>query len=114
MAIGIYNAASLGRGFGTEAIKLLLDHAFGTMELHRIAIRVLAYNGRREQIAHTTDESKSDGAVSAIIGRTGRESLNAFRLVEPACHSNDFSSDLDDALALGLRHFIQLLTYRVI
>nr|WP_051336466.1 GNAT family protein [Rhizobium sullae] len=46
MAIGIYDAASLGRGFGTEAIMLLLDHAFGTMELHRIAIRVLAYNAR--------------------------------------------------------------------
>ena len=46
MAIGIYNPALLGRGFGTEAINLLLRHAFGDMGLHRIGIRVLAYNKR--------------------------------------------------------------------
>jgi RimJ/RimL family protein N-acetyltransferase len=46
MAIGIYDAASLGRGFGTEAIMLLLDHAFGVMQLHRIGVRVLAFNAR--------------------------------------------------------------------
>ncbi|TWB15841.1 RimJ/RimL family protein N-acetyltransferase [Rhizobium sp. ERR 1071] len=46
MAIGIYNPALLGKGFGTEAITLLLDHAFGEMRLHRIGIRVLAYNER--------------------------------------------------------------------
>ncbi|MEP7454941.1 GNAT family protein [Phyllobacterium sp. SB3] len=46
MAIAIYDPSSLGRGLGTEAIKLVLAHAFGTMALHRIGIRVLAYNAR--------------------------------------------------------------------
>lgn len=46
MAIGINNPALLGKGFGTEAITLLLRHAFGEMGLHRIGIRVLAYNKR--------------------------------------------------------------------
>lgn len=46
MAIGIYNPALLGKGFGTEAITLLLSHAFGEIGLHRIGIRVLAYNKR--------------------------------------------------------------------
>ena len=46
MAIGISNPALLGKGFGTEAITLLLKHAFGDMGLHRIGIRVLAYNKR--------------------------------------------------------------------
>ncbi|WP_349957636.1 GNAT family protein [Rhizobium sp. ZPR3] len=46
MAIGISNPALLGKGFGTEAIILLLRHAFGEMGLHRIGIRVLAYNKR--------------------------------------------------------------------
>ncbi len=46
MAIGIGNPALLGKGFGTEAIDLLLNHAFGDMGLHRIGIRVLAYNRR--------------------------------------------------------------------
>ncbi|PST23693.1 GNAT family N-acetyltransferase [Rhizobium sp. JAB6] len=46
MAIGIYDPALLSKGFGTEAITLLLAHAFGDMGLHRIGIRVLAYNKR--------------------------------------------------------------------
>ncbi|WP_342454796.1 GNAT family protein [Sinorhizobium mexicanum] len=46
MAIGIFNSAMLGRGFGSEAIHLLLRHAFGPMGLHRIGIRVLSYNER--------------------------------------------------------------------
>lgn len=46
MAIGINNAALLGKGFGTEAINVLLRHAFGEIGLHRIGIRVLAYNKR--------------------------------------------------------------------
>jgi RimJ/RimL family protein N-acetyltransferase len=46
MAIGIYDPAYLGRGLGSQAIKRLLEHAFGVMRLHRIAIRVLAYNRR--------------------------------------------------------------------
>lgn len=46
MAIGINNPALLGKGFGTEAITLLLRHAFAEMKLHRVGIRVLAYNKR--------------------------------------------------------------------
>lgn len=46
MAIGIYDKALLGRGFGSAAIKLVLGHAFGAMQLHRISVRVLAYNHR--------------------------------------------------------------------
>ncbi len=46
MAIGIYDRALLGMGIGTEAIHLLLRHAFCELKLHRIGIRVLAYNER--------------------------------------------------------------------
>jgi RimJ/RimL family protein N-acetyltransferase len=46
MAIGLYDPALLGRGFGSEAITILLRHAFGDMNLRRIGIRVLAYNRR--------------------------------------------------------------------
>ena len=46
MAIGIYDPALLGKGLGSEAIRLALGFAFGEMDLHRIAIRVLAYNVR--------------------------------------------------------------------
>lgn len=46
MAIAIYDSQLLGKGFGSEAIRLLLHHAFTQMNLHRIAVRVLAYNDR--------------------------------------------------------------------
>lgn len=46
MAIAIYDAQQLGKGYGSEAIQLLLHHAFTELDLHRIGIRVLAYNER--------------------------------------------------------------------
>lgn len=46
MAIAIYDSQQLGKGFGSEAIRLLLHHAFTELYLHRIGIRVLAYNER--------------------------------------------------------------------
>jgi RimJ/RimL family protein N-acetyltransferase len=46
LAIGIYDPTRLGRGLGSEAIRLLLSHAFDTLKLHRVGVRVLAYNAR--------------------------------------------------------------------
>lgn len=46
MAIAIYDPQHLGKGFGSEAIRLLLHHAFTELNFHRIGIRVLAYNER--------------------------------------------------------------------
>jgi RimJ/RimL family protein N-acetyltransferase len=46
LAIGIFDGHCLGRGFGTEAIRLVLDFAFERLNLHRISVRVLAYNHR--------------------------------------------------------------------
>jgi RimJ/RimL family protein N-acetyltransferase len=46
LAIGIDDASKLGQGLGREAISLVLGHAFGPMGLHRISVRVLAYNTR--------------------------------------------------------------------
>ncbi len=35
-----------GRGYGTEATQLMLDHAFGTLGLHRIGLTVFEFNER--------------------------------------------------------------------
>ncbi len=35
-----------GRGYGTEATRLMLDHAFGMLRLHRVALAVFAFNER--------------------------------------------------------------------
>jgi len=33
-----------GHGYGTESTRLMLDHAFGTLGLHRVALSVFEYN----------------------------------------------------------------------
>ena len=35
-----------GRGYGTEATRLMLDHAFGVLALHRVALFVFEFNER--------------------------------------------------------------------
>ena len=46
LVIGLYDAAKLGMGLGQEAIRLVLTHAFGLIGLHRVNLRVVAYNTR--------------------------------------------------------------------
>jgi RimJ/RimL family protein N-acetyltransferase len=45
-AIGIFDPTCWGRGFGTEATTLILGYAFNVLNLHRVDLRVLAYNQR--------------------------------------------------------------------
>lgn len=45
-AIGIHRPELLGRGLGTEATRLVLDFAFKQLKLHRLSLRVIAYNER--------------------------------------------------------------------
>lgn len=46
LAMDLLRKVDLGRGYGPRALRLLLAHAFGAMSLHRISLRVLAYNTR--------------------------------------------------------------------
>lgn len=46
LAIGICDRRFRSQGFGIEAIQLLLAYAFDTVKLHRVDLRVLAYNTR--------------------------------------------------------------------
>ncbi|SFI28321.1 GNAT family N-acetyltransferase [Jannaschia pohangensis] len=46
IAIGLLDSANLGHGYGTEAMRLVLDHAFDGMGLNRVSLRVLADNAR--------------------------------------------------------------------
>ncbi len=46
LAIGIFIPALWGKGYGTEAIKMVLDYAFNEMEMHRIWLMVMESNVR--------------------------------------------------------------------
>jgi RimJ/RimL family protein N-acetyltransferase len=43
-AVGLFAPEHLGHGYGTEITRLVLDHAFGELALHRVDLRVLAFN----------------------------------------------------------------------
>ena len=42
--MGMFASSHMGRGLGTEATALVLDHGFRSMNLHRVDLRVLAFN----------------------------------------------------------------------
>ena len=44
LAIGLFAPELQGHGYGTEAVLLVLAHAFGAMGLHRVDLRVLDVN----------------------------------------------------------------------
>ncbi|WP_240666772.1 GNAT family N-acetyltransferase [Longirhabdus pacifica] len=44
--IAINDEADFGKGYGTEAMQLLLDYAFGVVQLHRIELHVYTFNER--------------------------------------------------------------------
>ncbi|OQO92415.1 GNAT family N-acetyltransferase [Saccharomonospora piscinae] len=44
--IALAGSRHLGRGYGTEATRLVLAHAFDTVGLHRIELEVFAFNPR--------------------------------------------------------------------
>jgi RimJ/RimL family protein N-acetyltransferase len=82
-AIGILKPAWLGKGIGTQATKLVLNFAFHALHLHRINLRVLAYNSRairsyekcgfmiegREREAGFVDGAWYDDLIMGILDR---------------------------------------------
>jgi RimJ/RimL family protein N-acetyltransferase len=86
LAVGIEDPAQLGRGLGPEAITLVLRHAFDMLALHRISVRVVAYNLRairayqkcgfvvegREREAAFVDSIWHDDVMMAILDREFR------------------------------------------
>ncbi len=45
-AIGLFDPGYWGKGYGTEVTRLVLQYAFETLGLHRVDLRVLAFNAR--------------------------------------------------------------------
>lgn len=60
-----------GHGYGTEATQLMLDHAFGTLGLHRIALFVFEFNERAVR-AYRKCGFVVEGRARESIWRDGR------------------------------------------
>ncbi|MFB4267447.1 GNAT family N-acetyltransferase [Nonomuraea sp. GTA35] len=50
LRIGLIGPRVFGKGYGTEAIELVLRHAFTTTPLHRIRLGVYAFNERARHV----------------------------------------------------------------
>ena len=77
--ITIGESDAWGQGYGTEATQLMLDHAFGTLGLHRIALYVFEFNERAIR-AYTALRLRRRGPVARVdlarrplVGRAGDE-----------------------------------------
>lgn len=44
--IAIFDPKDWGKGYGSEALSLMLDHGFGVLNLHRIELGVFTFNER--------------------------------------------------------------------
>jgi RimJ/RimL family protein N-acetyltransferase len=60
-----------GRGLGTEATALMLEHAFGTLGLHRVGLAVFAFNERAIR-AYRKVGFRVEGRSREAIWRDGR------------------------------------------
>jgi len=60
-----------GRGYGSEATALMLDHAFGALGLHRVALAVFEYNERAIR-AYQKVGFSVEGRSREAIWRGGR------------------------------------------
>jgi RimJ/RimL family protein N-acetyltransferase len=60
-----------GRGYGTEATQMMVDHAFGALRLHRIALFVFEFNERAIR-AYRRSGFVVEGRSRESIWRDGR------------------------------------------
>ncbi len=69
--ITIGESDAWGQGYGTEATQLMVDHAFGTLGLHRIALFVFEFNERAVR-AYRRCGFVVEGRARESIWRDGR------------------------------------------
>lgn len=50
LRIALIGSRAFGKGYGSEALALVLDHAFGTTPLHRISLDVFSFNDRARHV----------------------------------------------------------------
>ena len=69
--IDIGDKESWGKGYGTEALKLLLDFGFLELNLHRVSLRVFSFNGRAIKLYEKLG-FQQEGKSRESIFRNGR------------------------------------------
>ena len=76
LIIGILAPEAIGKGLGTEAITAVAEFAFGILNLHKLSMRVLAFNTRAirayERVGFIREGLERE---SALIGETWHDDV---------------------------------------
>ena len=76
LIIGILDPACIGKGLGTEAIRAIAEFAFDSLGLHKLSMRVLAFNTRAirayERVGFVREGIERE---SALIGDTWQDDV---------------------------------------
>ncbi|WP_439951035.1 GNAT family N-acetyltransferase [Robertmurraya korlensis] len=73
LAIGIGDTNYQNKGFGSEALELILRYAFHELNLHRVGLDVIGYNGRAIR-AYEKAGFVEEGRLRSAIYRDGNYS----------------------------------------
>lgn len=71
LSIGIGEKQNWGKGFGREAVELILKYAFHELNLHRIQLTVFSYNERAISLYESLG-FKQEGVFREHLQRDGR------------------------------------------
>lgn len=72
MAIGIGDPKHRGKGYGTDALRLILRYGFCELNLHRIGLDVISYNGRAIR-AYQKAGFQVEGTMREAVQRDGHK-----------------------------------------
>lgn len=71
MRIALFSSTRCGQGYGTEAVRRLLDFAFGELGLHRVELEVYSYNERARR-SYLKCGFKEEGRLREAVIAEGR------------------------------------------
>ena len=71
MAIGIGNPEYRGKGYGSDALRLILRYAFDELNLHHVGLTVMAYN-TAAMTAYERVGFVKEGVQRQVIARSGQ------------------------------------------
>lgn len=83
LGIGIFQARHQGKGYGREAVRLLLGYAFDTLNLHRVELKVHDNNPRGMR-CYEACGFRREGTLRQAVWREGRWwDVHLYGLLEP-------------------------------
>lgn len=83
LGIGIFQARHQGKGYGREAIRLLLGYGFHTLNLHRVELKVHDNNPRGRR-CYEACGFRHEGTLRQAVWREGRWwDAHVYGLLEP-------------------------------